>query len=67
MTQYLMLESTLQLTACLVKEFELLCGESIEVIAVSTDEMAENRPWYDGVLMFQLVYQLIHILCRVET
>ena len=64
--QDLMGEDTLQLTAALVEEGELLGREVVEAVAVGAHEMAEHRTRDDGVLMLQTVDKFVYILHRVE-
>ena len=65
-TQYLMCECRLQLTASLIEEGKLTGGEIIEAIAVGTYEMAEHRARDNSILMLKTVDKLIHVVDRIE-
>ena len=48
-------------------EIKLIVGELIEVISVRTDEMREDRARNKRILIIQILYELWHIVNRVET
>ena len=66
MTQYLMVEGSLQLLAALVEELELMGREGIEAVIIASHEVREHAARDDGVLMFQSAYQLLHIVLGIE-
>ncbi len=66
MAQYLMVEGCLQLLATLVEQLELMGGESIEAVIVAAYEVREHTARDDGILMFQLANQFLHVVLRVE-
>ena len=66
MTQYLMVEGSLQLLAALVEELELMGRERIEAVVIASHEVREHTARDDGVLMFQSAYQLLHIVLGIE-
>ena len=66
MSQYLMVEGSLQLLAALVEELELMGRERIETVIIASHEVREHAARDDGVLMFQSAYQLLHIVLGIE-
>ena len=62
----MVLEGGLQLCAALLEESKLMSRELVETIAVGAYKMGEHRTRYDGVLMLQTVYQLLHVVLGVE-
>ena len=62
-----MFESGLQFLASLVEKLKLLVAEAVEDVIVRPREMAEHRTGDNGVLVFQLVYQLVHVVYGMES
>ena len=67
MSQDFVREGGLQFLRSLQEPVVLQLGEMVEVVGVGAHEMREHRPGQYRVLSFQSLYELIHILFRVES
>ena len=65
-TENLVAESCLQLTAGLVELLELHGREVVEVVAVRANEVGEDGTWNDGILSLETTDNLVDILLWVK-